>query len=129
MTVESPCNVQKSAFDFITYARLLFFFIKTFLSFYQKQQAFSLKQKVIKIIDVYSIRGSFLFIGNIKLNYPLTLKLNCKPLANPCGDLFLHIRNIKVQFSSVYLHIFDLHYRSEERRVGKECRSRWSPYH
>ena len=25
-------------------------------------------------------------------------------------------------------HICDLH-RSEERRVGKECRSRWSPYH
>ena len=25
---------------------------------------------------------------------------------------------------------FSLHYlRSEERRVGKECRSRWSPYH
>ena len=23
----------------------------------------------------------------------------------------------------------DLLYRSEERRVGKECRSRWSPYH
>ena len=23
----------------------------------------------------------------------------------------------------------DLIYRSEERRVGKECRSRWSPYH
>ena len=22
-----------------------------------------------------------------------------------------------------------LHKRSEERRVGKECRSRWSPYH
>src|SRR3712207_8768987 len=22
-----------------------------------------------------------------------------------------------------------LRYRSEERRVGKECRSRWSPYH
>ena len=21
------------------------------------------------------------------------------------------------------------HFRSEERRVGKECRSRWSPYH
>ena len=21
------------------------------------------------------------------------------------------------------------YYRSEERRVGKECRSRWSPYH
>ena len=23
----------------------------------------------------------------------------------------------------------DLWHRSEERRVGKECRSRWSPYH
>ena len=23
----------------------------------------------------------------------------------------------------------DLRTRSEERRVGKECRSRWSPYH
>src|SRR2546426_12654946 len=24
---------------------------------------------------------------------------------------------------------FEAHLRSEERRVGKECRSRWSPYH
>src|SRR3712207_7435184 len=24
---------------------------------------------------------------------------------------------------------FALYFRSEERRVGKECRSRWSPYH
>ena len=24
---------------------------------------------------------------------------------------------------------YDLSIRSEERRVGKECRSRWSPYH
>ena len=23
----------------------------------------------------------------------------------------------------------EITYRSEERRVGKECRSRWSPYH
>src|SRR2546422_10069549 len=26
-------------------------------------------------------------------------------------------------------HVFQLVPRSEERRVGKECRSRWSPYH
>ena len=25
--------------------------------------------------------------------------------------------------------LFDKARRSEERRVGKECRSRWSPYH
>ena len=29
-------------------------------------------------------------------------------------------------FSVVFLNVFR---RSEERRVGKECRSRWSPYH
>ena len=26
-------------------------------------------------------------------------------------------------------HLLELPIRSEERRVGKECRSRWSPYH
>ena len=25
--------------------------------------------------------------------------------------------------------VYENDYRSEERRVGKECRSRWSPYH
>ena len=25
--------------------------------------------------------------------------------------------------------LMDIRMRSEERRVGKECRSRWSPYH
>src|SRR5229473_8648286 len=28
-----------------------------------------------------------------------------------------------------HLKLFDRSNRSEERRVGKECRSRWSPYH
>src|SRR5258706_12659364 len=27
------------------------------------------------------------------------------------------------------LSVPELEHRSEERRVGKECRSRWSPYH
>ena len=27
------------------------------------------------------------------------------------------------------IEFFKEHPRSEERRVGKECRSRWSPYH
>ena len=30
-------------------------------------------------------------------------------------------------FSTIYFVAFSI--RSEERRVGKECRSRWSPYH
>ena len=32
----------------------------------------------------------------------------------------------KVSLSNIYDLLFP---RSEERRVGKECRSRWSPYH
>src|SRR3712207_9069916 len=28
-----------------------------------------------------------------------------------------------------YVLVHELAHRSEERRVGKECRSRWSPYH
>ena len=28
-----------------------------------------------------------------------------------------------------YVTVNDCANRSEERRVGKECRSRWSPYH
>ena len=36
----------------------------------------------------------------------------------------------KVGIEGTYLNIIQAIYdRSEERRVGKECRSRWSPYH
>ena len=31
--------------------------------------------------------------------------------------------------SSMEAQIAEMMGRSEERRVGKECRSRWSPYH
>ena len=30
---------------------------------------------------------------------------------------------------AITFRVAELHPRSEERRVGKECRSRWSPYH
>src|SRR3712207_9573774 len=30
---------------------------------------------------------------------------------------------------NIEINMQDLKIRSEERRVGKECRSRWSPYH
>src|SRR3989441_11532084 len=40
------------------------------------------------------------------------------------GD-FLVLISALVYLGASHLH----HVRSEERRVGKECRSRWSPYH
>ena len=45
------------------------------------------------------------------------------------SELFgsLGIKLVAPQFANTNLDIPSL--RSEERRVGKECRSRWSPYH
>src|SRR3989454_11936068 len=42
---------------------------------------------------------------------------------NSYRQLYPVSRDLLRQISSQY------HQRSEERRVGKECRSRWSPYH
>ena len=38
---------------------------------------------------------------------------------------------IALGYSMVYgiILLLNFAHRSEERRVGKECRSRWSPYH
>ena len=38
-------------------------------------------------------------------------------------------RWIHSQMKDQYLYNDHIARRSEERRVGKECRSRWSPYH
>src|SRR5260370_30234772 len=53
----------------------------------------------------------------------------------PCFDLAGFQREAEAQVRKTragenYLDSLDLAgFRSEERRVGKECRSRWSPYH
>ena len=36
---------------------------------------------------------------------------------------------MRLPFASAPIIRYICRYRSEERRVGKECRSRWSPYH
>src|SRR5256885_6845941 len=41
----------------------------------------------------------------------------------------LHIRNAPTKLMEELGYGAGYKYRSEERRVGKECRSRWSPYH
>ena len=47
--------------------------------------------------------------------------------AQPVGEgLFENVGKSYVRIVENMLAAF---YRSEERRVGKECRSRWSPYH
>src|ERR1035438_6861442 len=40
-----------------------------------------------------------------------------------------HVENDFAEVAAAFHAPFLKHGRSEERRVGKECRSRWSPYH
>ena len=46
-----------------------------------------------------------------------------------CGEGIAIPHAIIKEIDEVQLFIVRFRYRSEERRVGKECRSRWSPYH
>ena len=39
------------------------------------------------------------------------------------------ISQLQMLIDRIFLGHVNSMYRSEERRVGKECRSRWSPYH
>src|SRR2546430_15693958 len=45
------------------------------------------------------------------------------------GDLHLRALAGHLGVLHVQCHLETPNLRSEERRVGKECRSRWSPYH
>ena len=49
------------------------------------------------------------------------------------ADQFSFYKIPKLLFTEEYFKRISVEakvlYRSEERRVGKECRSRWSPYH
>src|SRR5256885_15923515 len=54
-----------------------------------------------------------------------TAKLSPADIASPIRSILGKYKNVHVLLDEATR--FDL--RSEERRVGKECRSRWSPYH
>ena len=45
------------------------------------------------------------------------------------GNKEVMARNIKYYLKANDVTQTEMCNRSEERRVGKECRSRWSPYH
>ena len=55
------------------------------------------------------------------VNIKERLDFSCA-LFTPQGDLVANAPHVPV-------HLGSMSERSEERRVGKECRTRWSPYH
>ena len=70
---------------------------------------------------VLAIIGSAVGLGNI-WRFPYMLGTNG-------GGAFLLIYILCVLLLGLPAVIAEFTTRSEERRVGKECRSRWSPYH
>src|SRR3712207_7315804 len=49
--------------------------------------------------------------------------------SRPAGDIGLHAKMLLIWPINTTPCALSDAARSEERRVGKECRSRWSPYH
>ena len=57
------------------------------------------------------------------------LEKDIRGILDSCGLYYRIFSRVKTK-NSISKKLFNGKYgRSEERRVGKECRSRWSPYH
>ena len=57
------------------------------------------------------------------------LRINIKKTGSVGHANQIYYDGFRLYQGCVYEYSFDVRSRSEERRVGKECRSRWSPYH
>ena len=79
-----------------------------FLQYFRQNERKSSKRRVIQGLGVVIVTVSWQCIGNLKIRGAAVV------VFVPGAD---HIRGKSLLC------------RSEERRVGKECRSRWSPYH
>ena len=55
--------------------------------------------------------------------------VSARDMSLSLGQANNYINNIENKKSLPAMQSFFYICRSEERRVGKECRSRWSPYH
>ena len=59
----------------------------------------------------------------------MEVKMN-KEIRNYQESMFMGLNLRQCIFSLLAIAVaVGIYFRSEERRVGKECRSRWSPYH
>ena len=82
-----------------------------------------------EFLETFSQQFDVIFANNIfeHLYAPHTFLIKIKKLLKKDGVLILGVPCIpKI---TALIHLKKFRGRSEERRVGKECRSRWSPYH
>ena len=87
--------------------------------------------------DLHNVTGLEFFIENFKcLNDWKKTKLIIVGDGSQKEELINISKNLSLEKNIIFKGHVDYHQamqllksRSEERRVGKECRSRWSPYH
>ena len=91
--------------------------------------------------DVIGISETKITDSNSDVNIPKIKGYNFEyvptPLSAGCVGLFIDEsldykileKTSNLAFQALWIEILFTEKRSEERRVGKECRSRWSPYH
>src|SRR5688572_28211509 len=83
------------------------------------------KPDVIKLLDRFKILNE----REVHARYEVFLE-NYNKTINVEGQLMVLIANRYILPAALeYQRQIGASVRSEERRVGKECRSRWSPYH
>ena len=80
------------------------------------------------LIVIYSVRTRSVTVVFAVLPFAVVLPVSAVTVAVSVSvpvsfAVFIFVAGVAVRFFSVE------RFRSEERRVGKECRSRWSPYH
>ena len=68
-------------------------------------------------------------VDNSKVKFIYKVKTDCPSPASALNYLVCVMFFPHFLFHVIFLVTRRVLGRSEERRVGKECRSRWSPYH
>ena len=100
------------------------------------------KEAILPLISISPSVGTVILentFNNVDLPAPLcpiipilspllTLKLISLSAQNSSLSFFF-LKPLLKEFNNTDTNVSCLKIRSEERRVGKECRSRWSPYH
>ena len=83
-------------------------------------------------IKIYPIKIILKFFYCLFVEYIPNNIINNIPIARLRWLYYVLVLRHKIDYRAyIYLgiYIYPTFNRSEERRVGKECRSRWSPYH
>ena len=98
-----------------------------------------MKKGILTVVSGFSGAGKGTIIKELRKKYDYELSISATTRKPRKGDVdgvdyFFKTREefeqmIEENKLIEWAEYVGNYYRSEERRVGKECRSRWSPYH